>query len=253
VDAPLVIASPTGTGRSLHRFANPGQFLRLSGAVLPWISVAGVILTTIGLVWGLFFAPADWQQGDAVRIMYIHVPAAWLASAGYMGLAVCSVLSLVWRHPLSDTAARAAAPLGAIFTALGLVTGALWGKPMWGTYWVWDARLTSFLILLFLYLGYIALWNAIEDETRAARAAAILALVGAVDVVIVKYSVEWWSTLHQGESIFRMGGPLIASVFLWPLFAMMLGYGFLFAALWIVRIRTEILNRRSRSLLRAGA
>jgi heme exporter protein C len=174
-----------------------------------------------------------------------------MAIYGLMALA--SLIGLVNRHPLADVAAREAAPLGALFTALALITGSLWGKPMWGTYWVWDARLTSFLILLFLYLGYIALWNAIEDETRAARAAAILALVGAVDVVIVKFSVEWWSTLHQGESIFRAGGPTISAVFLWPLFAMMLGYGFLFASLWIVRIRTEILNRRSRSLLRAGA
>jgi heme exporter protein C len=168
-------------------------------------------------------------------------------------MALASLIGLVNRHPLADVAAREAAPLGALFTALALITGSLWGKPMWGTYWVWDARLTSFLILLFLYLGYIALWNAIEDETRAARAAAILALVGAVDVVIVKFSVDWWSTLHQGESIFREGGPTISAVFLWPLFAMMLGYGFLFAALWIVRIRTEILNRRARALLRAAA
>jgi heme exporter protein C len=226
--------------------------MELSGAVLPWIAGAAAILIASGLYLG-FTAPPDYQQGDTVRIMFIHVPAATMAMAVYGLMALASLISLVNRHPLADVAAREAAPLGALFTALALVTGSLWGKPMWGTYWVWDARLTSFLILLFLYLGYIALWNAIEDETRAARAAAVLALVGAVDVVIVKFSVDWWSTLHQGESIFRMGGPLIAQVFLWPLFAMMLGYGFLFAALWIVRIRTEILNRRSRSLLRAGA
>jgi heme exporter protein C len=226
--------------------------MELSGAVLPWIAGTAAILIASGLYLG-FTAPPDYQQGDTVRIMFIHVPAATMAMAVYGLMALASLIGLVNRHPLADVAAREAAPLGALFTALALVTGSLWGKPMWGTYWVWDARLTSFLILLFLYLGYIALWNAIEDETRAARAAAVLALVGAVDVVIVKFSVDWWSTLHQGESIFRMGGPLIAQVFLWPLFAMMLGYGFLFAALWIVRIRTEILNRRSRSLLRAGA
>jgi heme exporter protein C len=235
----------------MFRYANPTRFMELSGAVLPWISAAAAILIAAGLYLG-FTAPPDYQQGDTVRIMFIHVPAATMAMAVYGLMALASLIGLVNRHPLADIAAREAAPLGALFTALALITGSLWGKPMWGTYWVWDARLTSFLILLFLYLGYIALWNAIEDETRAARAAAILALVGAVDVVIVKYSVEWWSTLHQGESIFRMGGPLIAPVFLWPLFAMMLGYGFLFAALWILRIRTEILNRRSRSLLRAG-
>jgi heme exporter protein C len=226
--------------------------MELSGAVLPWIAGTAAILIASGLYLG-FTAPPDYQQGDTVRIMFIHVPAATMAMAVYGLMALASLIGLVNRHPLADVAAREAAPLGALFTALALITGSLWGKPMWGTYWVWDARLTSFLILLFLYLGYIALWNAIEDETRAARAAAVLALVGAVDVVIVKFSVDWWSTLHQGESIFRMGGPLIAQVFLWPLFAMMLGYGFLFAALWIVRIRTEILNRRSRSLLRAGA
>jgi heme exporter protein C len=168
----------------------------------------------------------------------------------YSAIALSSLLSLVNRHPLADVAAKTAAPLGAVFTALALVTGSLWGRPMWGTYWVWDARLTSFLILLFLYLGYMALWNAIEDEVRAARAAAILALVGAVDVVIVKYSVEWWSTLHQGESIFRSGGPLIAPIFLWPLFLMAAGYTALFFLLWIIRIRTEILARRARAVLR---
>jgi heme exporter protein C len=234
------------------RYANPTRFMQLSGVVLPWFAGAAALLIAAGLYLG-FTAPQDYQQGDTVRIMFIHVPAATMAMGVYVLMAAASLVSLVNRHPLADVAAREAAPLGALFTALALITGSLWGRPMWGTYWVWDARLTSFLILLFLYLGYIALWNAIEDETRAARAAAILALVGAVDVVIVKFSVEWWSTLHQGESIFRAGGPTISAVFLWPLFALMLGYGFLFASLWVVRIRTEILNRRSRSLLRAGA
>ena len=230
---------------SIFRYANPALFLRLSGAVLPWLVSATVLALVAGLYLG-FSAPPDYQQGRTVLIMFIHVPAATMAMAAYGAIAVCSLLSLVWRHPLSDTAARAAAPLGAVFTALGLITGALWGKPMWGAYWVWDARLTSFLLLLFLYLGYMALWNAIEDETRAGRAAAVLALVGAVNLPIIKFSVDWWNTLHQGESI--MSGNL-APVFLWPLLTMMLAYGLLFASLWLVRIRTVILERRIRALM----
>jgi heme exporter protein C len=184
--------------------------------------------------------------------MFIHVPAAWTAMMAYGLMAAASLVGLVWRHPLADVAAKSAAPLGAVFTALGLITGSLWGRPMWGAWWVWDGRLTSFLLLLFLYLGYIALWNAIEDETRAARAAAILALVGAVNLPIIEFSVDWWTTLHQGESILRSGGPLISAVYLWPLFAMALGYTFLFFTLWMVRIRTEILARRARSMMLAG-
>jgi len=233
----------------MFEFANPKRFMDLSGRLLPWLAIAAAILIATGVYLGLFLAPRDYQQGDTVRIMFVHVPATWIAMMAYALMAVASVFSLVWRHPLADVAARSAAPLGALFTALALITGSLWGKPMWGTYWVWDARLTSFLILFFLYLGYIALWNAIEDEVRAGRAAAVLALVGAVDVVIVKFSVDWWNTLHQGESIFRSGGPLIAPVFLWPLFLMAFGYTFLFFTLWMVRIRTEIITRRARTLL----
>jgi heme exporter protein C len=210
--------------------------------------VATVLCLAAGLYLG-FSAPPDYQQGRTVLILFIHVPAATMAMGVYGAIAVCSVLSLVWRHPLSDTAARAAAPLGALFTALGLITGSLWGKPMWGTYWVWDARLTSFLLLLFLYIGYMALWNAVEDETRAARAAAILALVGAVNIPVIKFSVNWWNTLHQGESI--VSGQL-APVFLTPLLLMMAGYGLLFLTLWMVRIRTAILERRARNLMQAG-
>jgi heme exporter protein C len=216
--------------------------------VLPFTAVATVLCLAVGLYLG-FSAPPDYQQGRTVLILFIHVPAATMAMGVYGAIAVCSVLSLVWRHPLSDTAARAAAPLGALFTALGLITGSLWGKPMWGTYWVWDARLTSFLLLLFLYIGYMALWNAVEDETRAARAAAILALVGAVNIPVIKFSVNWWNTLHQGESI--VSGQL-APVFLTPLLLMMAGYGLLFLTLWMVRIRTAILERRARNLMQAG-
>jgi len=223
--------------------------MRLSGVLLPWISGAAAILLAVGLWFG-FHVPPDYQQGMTVTIMFVHVPAAIVAEMAYGAIAVASLFSLVWRHPLADTAARAAAPLGAVFTALGLITGSLWGRPMWGAYWVWDARLTSFLLLLFLYLGYMALWNAIEDEARAARAAAILALVGAVNLPIIKFSVDWWNTLHQGESI--VSGQ-IASVFLLPLGLMAFGYMLLFAALWMVRIRTEIVSRRARSLMqRAG-
>jgi len=201
----------------LFRYANPHYFMRLSGAVLPVTVIATLLCLGAGLYLG-FSAPPDYQQGRTVLLMFIHVPAATMAMTVYGAIAVCSLLSLVWRHPLSDTAARAAAPLGALFTLLGLITGSLWGKPMWGTYWVWDARLTSFLLLLFVYIGYMALWNAIEDEVRAARAAAILALVGAVNIPIIKFSVEWWNTLHQGESI--VSGKT-APVFLAPLLLMM--------------------------------
>jgi heme exporter protein C len=235
--------------QSLFRFANPALFMRLSGAVLPYVSTAAVLALAVGLFMG-FSVPPDYQQGLTVLIMFVHVPAAAVAESAYAAIAVCSFLSLVWRHPLADTAARAAAPLGAIFTALGLVTGALWGRPMWGAYWVWDARLTSFLLLLFLYLGYMALWGAIEDETKAGRAAAVLALVGAVNIPIIKFSVDWWNTLHQGESI--ISGKL-APVFLWPLLIMMLAYTLVFAALWLVRIRTAIIERRTRNLMQQAA
>src|SRR6201995_4202556 len=233
----------------LFRYANPAQFMRLSAALLPFTSIAAVLLLVLGLYLG-FTVPPDYQQGMTVTIMFIHVPAALVAEGVYGLIAVLSLMSLVWRHPLSDVMARAAAPLGALFTALGLVTGSLWGRPMWGTYWVWDARLTSFLLLLFLYIGYMALWNAIEDETRAARAAAILALVGAVNIPIIHFSVNWWNTLHQGESI--VSGNM-APVFLAPLLLMMTGYVLLFITLWMVRIRTAILERRATALMQRGA
>ena len=232
----------------LFRYANPANFMRLSSAILPYTAIGAAVALATGLYLG-FSAPPDYQQGRTVTIFFIHVPAATMAMGAYIALAVCSFLSLVWRHPLSDTAARAAAPLGALFTVLGLITGALWGKPMWGTYWVWDGRLTSFLLLLFLYLGYMALWNAIEDEVRAARAAAILALVGAVNIPIIKFSVDWWSTLHQGETI--TAGKM-AAVYVPPFLCMMLGYALLFTTLWMIRIRTAIVERRARSLMQGG-
>lgn len=234
----------------MFTLANPKRFMDMSAKLLPWFAGAAAVALLAGLVLGLL-APPDYQQGSTVKIMFLHVPAAWTAMMAYGLMALASFVGLVWRHALADVAAKAAAPLGAVFTVLGLVTGSLWGRPMWGTYWVWDARLTSFLLLLFLYLGYIALWNAIEDEVRAARAAAILALVGAVNLPIIEFSVNW-HTLHQGESIMRADGPQISSVFLWPLGLTALGYTLLFLVLWTVRIRTEILERRSRALMLIG-
>ncbi|MGA7711255.1 MAG: heme ABC transporter permease [Rhizomicrobium sp.] len=235
----------------IFEFANPKRFMDVSGAFLPWLAGGAALALGAGLFLG-FNAPPDYQQGTTVRMMFVHVPAAWCAMMAYGLMALASIIGLVNRHPLADVAARTAAPLGAVFTALGLVTGSLWGRPMWGAWWVWDGRLTSFLLLLFLYLGYIALSGAIEDETRAARACAILAIVGAVNLPIIEFSVDWWTTLHQGESILRKGGPTISAVFLWPLFLMALGYTLLFYSLWIVRIRTEIVNRRVRALMLSG-
>ena len=228
---------------SLFAFANPKRFMDVSAIVLPWLAGATILTLGAGVVLGLL-APPDYQQGTTVKIMFLHVPAAWTAMMAYGVLALASLIGLVWRHPLADVTAKCAAPLGAVFTVLGLVTGSLWGRPMWGAWWVWDGRLTSFLLLLFLYLGIIALSNAIEDETRAARVTAVLTIVGAVNLPIIHFSVAWWTTLHQGESIIRAGGPTIAPVFLWPLGVMALAYTALFFTLWIIRIRTEILMRR---------
>jgi heme exporter protein C len=235
----------------MFRYANPKNFMTASGKILPWLAAATAILLAAGLVLA-FAVPPDYRQGDTVRIMFLHVPAVWTAMMAYGLMALAAIAGLIYRHPLADVAARTAAPLGAVFTALGLITGSLWGRPMWGAWWVWDGRLTSFLLLLFLFLGFIALGNAIEDETRAARATAVLAVVGAVNLPIIHFSVRWWTTLHQGESILRPGGPAIAPVFLWPLFLMALGYTLLFLCLWLVRIRTEIVSRKARVRLLTG-
>ena len=255
VNTPSTLApsarSRPGAGRGLHRFANPGRFLRLSGAMLPWLAAGGVVLTGAGLVWGLFFAPADWQQGDAMRIMYVHVPAAWLASAGYLSMALCSAIALVWRHPLADLAAAEIGPVGAGFTAVCLATGSLWGKPMWGAWWVWDARLTSVLVLFFLYLGHIALVRAFDEPERGYRAGAILALVGVINLPIIKFSVDWWNTLHQPATISLFGAPTIYLSMLWPLFLSAIGYTLLFAALVLTRTRAAVMERRIRALLMA--
>jgi len=246
-------AFPARPSRSLHRFANPGRFLRVAGRAQPWLTWAALVLTLGGLAWGLFIAPADWQQGDAVRIMYVHVPAAWLASAGYFSLALCSLASLVWRHPLADLAAVEIGPVGAGFTALCLVTGSLWGKPMWGAWWVWDARLTSVLVLFFLYVGHIALVRAFDDPTRGYRAGAILALVGVVNLPVIKFSVDWWNTLHQPATITLTGAPTMATTMLWPLLVCAVGFSLTFAAIVVARLRAAVMERRIRGLLLASA
>lgn len=232
-------------------FGHPKRFMDFTGRALPWLSAITVLLFVAGLALALS-VPPDYQQGGAVRILFVHVPSAWVAMMAYGLMALAAAFCLITRHPLAGMAMKTAAPLGAVFTALGLVTGSLWGRPMWGSYWVWDGRLTSFLILFFLYCGIIALANAIEDETRSERAAAVLALVGAVNLPIIHFSVKWWTTLHQGESILRKGGPAIAPVFLAPLMAMALAYTLLFAVLWIVRVRTTILERKAAALALAG-
>jgi len=227
--------------------ANPHRFMAVSRWAAPICGVLAALLIAPGL-WLGFTAPPDYQQGTTVRIMFIHVPAAETAMFAYACLGAASFVSLVFRHAIADAAARAAAPLGAAFTLLALVTGSLWGRPMWGAWWVWDARLTSVLVLFLLFIGYMALRSALDDEAKAARAAAILALVGLINLPIVKFSVDWWNSLHQGESIFRPGGPTIAPVFLAPLALMSFGYLFAFGALWLERTRGEVWRRRAQSL-----
>lgn len=224
-------------------YANPTRFLRFAQIVLPWLGGATLLVLAVGL-YGAFTAPADYQQGETVRIMYIHVPAAWLAIFAYVVMTSASFGVLVWKHPLADAAQKTAASLGAVFTFVCLVTGSLWGKPMWGTYWVWDARLTSMLVLFLLYLGLIAVRQTMDDTPRGARVAAIMTIVGAIDIPIIKYSVDWWNTLHQPASVFRIGGPTIAGSMLWPLLAMALAATLLFLTLHIMAIRNEILRRR---------
>ncbi len=228
----------------LSFLANPDRFMAFSRWAAPMFGALAGVLIAVGL-WLGFAAPEDYQQGDTVRMMFIHVPASWLALFVYLCLGVASFLSLVFRHALADAAAKAAAPLGAVFTALALITGSLWGKPMWGTWWVWDARLTSVLVLFLFYLGYIALRAAMDDETKGGRAAAILALVGLVNLPIVKFSVDWWNSLHQGASVFRAEGPAMTNDYLIPLLLMGLGYMAAFGSLWLVRIRAEVWRRKA--------
>ncbi len=244
----------------MHRFANPARFLRIARVCTPLLTLSGLVLAAVGLWIGLFASPPDYQQGDSVRIMYVHVPAAWLASGGYLGLAIASGVALVWRHPLAAIAARAIAPVGALFTAICLVTGSLWGKPTWGTYWVWDARLTSMLVLLFLYIGYLALAGA-EDERHGGdvtlgRGAAILAIVGVVNLPIIKFSVEWWNTLHQGPSI-TLTKSTIDPAMLLPLLTSLAGFSLLFGGIVLMRMRAalarQMVEARGRRLAAAYA
>jgi heme exporter protein C len=242
------VAAPSG----LSGLANPTRFLSLAGKLLPWLASLSSILLATGLYLS-FTAPQDYQQGETVRIMFIHVPFAWLSMMCWGVMSIAALGTLIWRHPLADVAAKTAAPIGACFTLLALVTGSLWGKPMWGTYWVWDARLTSVFVLFLMYLGVIALTRAIEDHGQAARAAAILILVGAINIPIIKFSVDWWNTLHQPAAVFRMDGPTIHPSLLWPLAIMALGFTMLFFTLHLASMRNEIWTRRIASMRRLSA
>ena len=237
---------------AMQQFANPARFLKLAQALLPPIWGAAVVAFAAGLYMALVTAPPDYQQGETVRIMFVHVPAAWMALMVYTAMALASASAAIFRHPLADMAAKAAAPIGAMFCFLALVTGSLWGKPMWGAWWVWDARLTSMFVLFLLYLGYMAVWQAIEDPHRAALIARIVAIAGFINVPIVKFSVDWWNSLHQGASVFRMGGPTIDPRMLWPLLIMAVAYMLLFAGLLLIAMRSEITARKIRQLQLAG-
>ena|SRR5579859_1176514 len=231
----------------LHRYANPAAFGRLSGRILPWTAGAAVLMLALGLYFGLFDSPPDYQQGDSVRIMYVHVPAAIMSELVYGAMALAAAAGFIWKHALADLFVKAAAPLGAAFTLICLVAGSLWGKPMWGAWWVWDARLTSELVLFFLYLGYIALVDAFDDPERGLKAGAILVLVGVVDLPIIKFSVDWWNTLHQPSSLMSLSGPKIAGPMLLPLFLMIGGFMAFFATSVLLRLESELLARRIRA------
>jgi heme exporter protein C len=230
-----------------HRLASPPTFYRLADRFSPWLAAIALLLIGYGLVGGLVFAPADYQQGEAFRIIYVHVPAAWLSLSGFVAMAVAAGVAIIWRIKLAECVVVAIAPVGASWTALALITGMLWGKPMWGAYWVWDARLTSELVLLFLYFGVIGLNQAFEDPRAGARACGLLALVGVVNVPIVHYSVEWWNSLHQGSTVSRIGKPSIAPMMLWPLLSMTVGCMAFFALSVFRRVQNELLIRERRS------
>ena len=232
---------------TLTDLANPTRFLRVADAAIPWLTGATALVFAYAINRAIL-APDDYQQGATVKIMFLHVPSAWLGMLCWGLMTVAALGTLVWRHPLADVTAKAAAPIGAAFTLLCLVTGSLWGEPMWGTWWVWDARLTSVLVLFFLYVGYVALVHAFDEPTRGARAGAILALVGIVNLPIIKFSVDWWNTLHQPASVFRLGGPTIDASMLWPLLVMALGFTMFFATLLFIRMRTLLIAAKARAL-----
>ncbi|MBE1237364.1 heme ABC transporter permease [Phaeovibrio sulfidiphilus] len=228
--------------------AYPARFIGLSRTVVVWLAILTVVALAVALPWALWLSPPDYQQKDTIRIMYVHVPSAWIGLMAYVLMAACALVSLIWKKPLADYLARAIAPIGAVFTLLCLVTGSLWGRPMWGTWWEWDARMTSMLVLLFLYLGYMALSNAFDDFTRGTRAAALLCVVGVINIPVIKFSVEWWNTLHQTTTVFKKQGPSMAPEQLTALLLMALAFHLLFALLVLVRTETEATNARLRSL-----
>jgi heme exporter protein C len=230
-----------------HKLASPPHFYRIAGLLGPWVLWAGLILLAIGVYGGLFVAPADYQQGDGFRIIYVHVPSAYLSTLIYAVMATAAGIGLIWRMKLAHAVAASAAPIGASFTFLALVTGALWGKPMWGTYWAWDPRLTSELILLFVYLGYLSLRASFEDTSKADRASAVLAVVGVINLPIIHYSVIWWSSLHQGPSIKKLDSPSISGDMLWPLLTLITAFTLFFVAMLLYRVRGEVLEREKNS------
>ena len=229
--------------------ANPNRFNRITEKIQPCILFITIITLISGLYFGLFDSPKDYQQGDAVRIMYVHVPSAWLASFLYFSLAISCVFYLVWKHPLADLVSSSIAPIGALFSALTLVTGSLWGKPMWGTWWVWDARLTSMLVLFFFYLGYILLSNSFERKIDGSKTASVLAIVGLINLPIVKFSVDWWHTLHQPASIIKIGGPSIDDKMLLPLTLMIIALSFFSLYLIILNVKTKLIEKKCEALL----
>ena len=233
----------------INWLANPNRFSKLTNKLqIPLLSIS-TIMILLGLYYGLFDSPKDYQQGDAVRIMYVHVPSAWLASFLFLSLAISCVFYLVWKHPLADLISDSIAPIGAVFSILTLVTGSLWGKPMWGTWWVWDARLTSMLILFFFYLGYILLSNAFERKIDGSKSASVLAIVGIINLPIIKFSVDWWHTLHQPSSILRMDGPSIDKEMLLPLTLMMVGFSLFSLFLIIINVKTKLLEKKCEALI----
>ena len=232
----------------MHSFANPTRFLRLNKAIQPWAAGLCVLTFALGLYFALFASPSDYQQSEAVRIMYVHVPAAWMAMICYTALALASASALIWRHIVANIVAKATAPIGTAFTLLALGTGSLWGKPIWGTWWVWDARLTSVLILFFLYLGYMVIHDAFDDVSRGARAASILAVVGAINIPIIKFSVNWWNTLHQPASVVKLDGPAVHSSMMTPLLLMAVAYIAFYVWMLTLRIKAEINMRKIRAL-----
>ncbi len=236
----------------MHIFANPARFLKIARPATAWTLAVGLALILAGVIGGLFITPPDYLQGETVRILYIHVPSAWLGMAGWGGLAAASLSQLVWRHPLAAVAGRAIAPVGAVFAGFCLATGSIWGRPTWGTWWEWDGRLTSMLILFFLYLGYIALAATERERGSEGRMAALFGLVGAINLPIIHYSVLWWRTLHQGQSI-TLGGSSIAPELLWPLPLTMIGFSLLFAGIVLMRMRGELARSRAEARLRRSA